>query len=64
MRMLLTCLLGSVALGFAYEKAAQPVLEQMVADGNWQRPTIAIGAVFVGALFGWMVKGLFAVKKT
>lgn len=64
MRMIVACLLGAAVIGLAYEKALQPMIESAIAAGEWQKIAIAMGAAFLGALFGWAAKGIFTTKKS
>ena len=39
------------------------MIESAIASGEWQKVAITVGAAFLGALFGWVAKGIFNVKK-
>ena len=58
MKMLIACLIGGAAIGFGFEKALQPTIESSITATDWQRLAIAGGAAFLGALFGWLAKGV------
>ncbi|MBM4014135.1 MAG: hypothetical protein FJ293_04115 [Planctomycetes bacterium] len=61
MRMIVASLIGAAAIGFGYEKLIQPSIESAVPD-SWQPLAVAIGAAFLGSLFGWIAKGIFVKK--
>ena len=62
MRMIVAALLAGVVIGFVDAKFLTSEIQKLAADPGTQGLLVAGVAAFLGALWGWLAKGLIGSR--
>jgi len=62
MRMLIAALIGGVVIGLVEAKVLEPEVQKHLSDPATLAMATAALAAFLGGLWGWVAKGVFARK--
>ncbi len=62
MRMIVAALIGGLVIGFVDAKLLAGEIQKLVADPGTQAIVVAALAAFLGAIWGWVAKGIFGSK--
>lgn len=62
MKMIVAALIGGVVLGFVDAKLLLSEIQELVTDPGTQAVVSAGVAAFLGAIWGWVAKGLAGSK--
>jgi len=62
MRMLMSALVGGALIGFVYEFLLSGLVDGVVSGPSAQAILAGAVAAFLGALWGWLAKGIFGSR--